>query len=248
LSKYKYAILIGLICIIFSFAVSGVNAKETTSIKVAEDAAVFEGRPDLNRGSADYLYVGVGCYKYGYASRTWLKFDLSTLPDGIVITKAELRIYFERIVSWGDGAPGGISLYFSSDDTWSETMITWNNQPSLSFTGGLVTTIPQNLYDGWVSFDVTSYVAGQYSEDKVTSWCLCAANEEGEGRNFNTADSKERSSTHAPYLYVEYETGPQFVIPITPYGTAAIIATAVTAFSAVVLLSKRKTSRYSAPH
>ena len=222
-------------------------AQEAMTIDApTDDASVFEARPDLNRGGADYLYVGVGPYStYGYPARTWVKFDLSSIPSGVTITKAELRLHFESIISYGGGAPGGMEVHFSSDDTWEETVITWNNQPSFGATP--TDTVPQSKYDGWVSFDVTSDVASEYGGDKVVSWCLRAVNEEeGGGKNFNTADSDERSRTYGPYLYIEYETAP--TIPEVPFDTATTIALAALAFSTVVFLSKRNPLRHLTPH
>ena len=228
-----------------SLSISGAYAQETLTIDApTDDSSVFEARPDLNRGDADYLYVGVGPYStYGYPARTWVKFDLSSIPDGVVITKAELRLYFEW--SWGSGAPGGIEVHFSSDDTWNEMEITWNNQPS--FEGTPTDMVPQfDATNCWVSFDVTSDVISEYSGDKVVSWCLCAVNEEeGGGKNFNTADSKE-NPPNRPYLYIEYQTS-GFVIPEVPFGTATIIALAVLAFGTMVLLSKRRPLRHITP-
>ena len=238
--------LLSLICMV-SLSISRAYAQETMTIDApTDDSSVFEARPDLNRGGADYLYVGVGVYTSGYPARTWVKFGLSSIPDGVVITKAELRLHFESIVSYGNGAPGGMGVHFSSDDTWEETVITWNNQPSFESTPTF--TVSEGKYDGWVSFDVTSDVISEYSGDGVVSWCLCAVNEEGGGKNFNTADSDECSQTYGPYLYIEYQPAPEQVIPVVPFGTATIIALAVLAFGTMALLSKRNSLRHITSH
>jgi len=191
----------------------------------------------------------MGAYQpYNYdKDRTWIKFDLSSIPDGVVITKAELWLHFEyfsdQYTQMGDGAPGGIGVHFSLDDTWKEMEITWNNQPSFNATP--TCTVPQDKYNGWVNFTVTNDVIREYGGDKVVSWCLCAVNEEGGGRNFNAADPRETSN--GPYLYIEYERAPGFVIPEVPFGTATIIALAVLAFGTMVLLSKRSPLRHITP-
>ena len=237
---YKYVVLLFLVCIAITPLSSRVYALETTTISVTADSSVFSGKPDLNRGSADYLYVGETTHYPSTKSiaRTWLKFDLSSLPEDIVITKAELWVYFEQYQ--GDGAAGGIAVYFSSDDTWAETGITWNNQPS--FEGSASDAIPQFTgWNQWKKFNVTTDVQNEYAGDKVVSWCLRAVNEPDSpttGWDNNVADSKEGSTQYAPYLYIEYEITPQFVIPLIPFGTAVAVALGLLAFG-IIMLSKR---------
>ena len=55
-----------------------------------------------------------------------------------------------------------------SSDSWTESNLTWRNQPA---TGATLSC--QNVAaTGWISFDVTSFVSGELTGDKVVSLTL----------------------------------------------------------------------------
>jgi unsaturated chondroitin disaccharide hydrolase len=98
-----------------------------------------------------------------YDRRTFLRFDLSSIT-GTSISQAALKLYVTSLV---DGtAP--IAVFAVPSNSWTETGITWNNQPAF---GSLLvsTSLPTT---GWTSFDVTSFVNSQLASDKKVSLML----------------------------------------------------------------------------
>lgn len=89
-------------------------------------------QPPINKnyGDADFLYVGAH-YNTGQSDprnkRTLLRFDLNglTVPEGCTISGATLELYMTK----APGQPRTYDLYFVDDDTWGETVVTWNTQP-----------------------------------------------------------------------------------------------------------------------
>ncbi|PYV40181.1 MAG: hypothetical protein DMG06_20985, partial [Acidobacteria bacterium] len=98
-----------------------------------------------------------------YDRRTFLLFDLSSFSSASV-SSAILKLY---VTSLMDGtAP--IAVFAVTSDSWTETGITWNNQPA--FGSQVVSTSLSTT--GWASFDVTSFVNSQLASDKKVSLML----------------------------------------------------------------------------
>ncbi|MCK4484981.1 MAG: DNRLRE domain-containing protein, partial [Candidatus Thorarchaeota archaeon] len=105
-------------------------------IPVLEEEGVANSTPDTNyhgnihRGG---LFVGLEPNE-DLVTRGWLKFDLAHVPKEVAIQSATLYAHLnDEYLDWDDeDAP--IGVYYSPDSTWSETTITWNNQPSLEDT------------------------------------------------------------------------------------------------------------------
>ncbi|MDF1540645.1 MAG: DNRLRE domain-containing protein, partial [Candidatus Thorarchaeota archaeon] len=97
-------------------------------INVFEDESVSSNNTDTNYdGNYAYGGVWVGLEDTDGWARSWLKYDLSHLQNGIGIVSATLNLY--SVHEWNDTTGAPIGIYFSSNDTWTEDTITWNNQP-----------------------------------------------------------------------------------------------------------------------
>ena len=92
------------------------------------DAFTLSSSPSTNYGANTILQVSKGQYNR-YA---WVKFDLSAIPGDAIIDWAEFSLTeFETYCPDISSFP--ISLYIGSN-SWTETSITWNNQPSVEST------------------------------------------------------------------------------------------------------------------
>jgi len=152
-----------------------------------------------NNGTWTSMYVG----RYSdSAERGYVKFDLSSIPWS-EITGAKLWLDVYRAENGG----ANVQVERVDDDSWTESGITWNNQPDR--TGLLVgpQLVNENFkWFSWTSSDFLSFVAGEYTGDGVVSLALIDTEEDGPTNNsyarFNT---KEYSSTYAPMLEVTYK-------------------------------------------
>jgi len=93
-------------------------------LPVIEDAYVMSNHPTANFGAADEVIVDQG------TTETYLKFDLSTLPEGILIRGLKLKAVASESTDFG--GTGDVGVYFSPDDSWSESWITYNRKPRFS--------------------------------------------------------------------------------------------------------------------
>ncbi len=110
-----------------------------------DDAYVLSRNPAVT-GNGGTFNIGVTAVS-GF-QRTFLKFDLSSYAS---IESATLNLYAYTVTGAYDVLPV-ISAY-STSNSWSETSVTWNNQPAYS--GSPVnTTLGRNA--GWYTWDVTS--------------------------------------------------------------------------------------------
>jgi len=134
-------------------------AASTTLYPVA-DAWVNYWLPNNNYGTANQLEVGSEeCpgQEFPDRGRALLRFDLSAIPPGQVIQSASLQLYLRYVQSGsGSAATNRIGLHRVAA-SWTETGVTWNNQPGHSATAYATTDV--GLTTGtWYSWDATQLV------------------------------------------------------------------------------------------
>ena len=129
-----FLLLLNLVFASLSFALN---------LSPTDDAYVLSRNPTIG-GNGGSFSIGTTATS-GYV-RTFLKFDLTTYPS---IESATLWLY-NFYGATGTAVTVGA---YSASNTWSETTVTWNNQPSYS--GSPVNTA-LGTRSGWFSWDVTS--------------------------------------------------------------------------------------------
>jgi len=97
----------------------------TITIVGSKDAHVRENTPDTNYDSI-YLYIQKDTAS-GWIRRSFIEFDLSTLLD-VPLEFINTVILQIRVLDVSD--PITIDLQRIDNDTWTETGVTWNNQPT----------------------------------------------------------------------------------------------------------------------
>jgi PKD repeat protein len=133
-----------------------------------DDARIEQIEPEKNFGTLVELKVRS---KNNENKRTFIKFDLSSIPQNVTIHQALLQLYLID-------APGSSRVYeiYRVLENWEERSITWNNQPqnittiptdSISYGGS---GVPKNV---WLSWNVTSDVIYFYNnQDQNFGWLI----------------------------------------------------------------------------
>ena len=113
------------------------------------DSYVDSSNPNQNNGSISSFFVG----RFGEDSifEGFVKFDLTSIPDGINIESATLRLYC-YMLSENDQL-----LVWLPDASWSESAITWNNRPRPDLNAGYSMFDPLGSGQTW-EIDVTDLV------------------------------------------------------------------------------------------
>ncbi len=175
----------------------------TVTISPSDDSYVSSADNMENYGISNYMIVGEwdGASPYGIC-RSYLMFDLSSIPAGQVITSAELHINCKEIYS----APVLTGAHFLSDDTWTEYNITWYNAPT-GFNSSATDT--QTLAVGDNSWNVTSDAQNTYTGDGTYSVVMKLPTEAASAKGAWLHSKEYTEQSKHPYLEVEYENAPE---------------------------------------
>lgn len=144
-----------------SLTVSNANGSNTTTqvinavvapvtVTAAADSYVRSNAATTNYGTTTTIqgYRTTGRNSATY--QPYVRFSVGSLPA--LPVSAKLRLY----VTDSSSATG--ALYQAANATWSETGITWNNQPGT--TGAQLAATQNAPLNQWVEFDVTPVVTG----------------------------------------------------------------------------------------
>ncbi|HVL24140.1 MAG TPA: DNRLRE domain-containing protein, partial [Thermomicrobiales bacterium] len=108
------------------------------------DAMVQQANPDTNLGTSTLLRADKSPLETSF-----LRFDVQGATEPI--SRAVLRLWVR------DDTTDGPAVHGSSDVTWDELAITWNNQPAA---GPPVADIGAATAGHWIEYDVSSLVTG----------------------------------------------------------------------------------------
>jgi len=121
-----------------------------------KDSEVDNANPSTNWGTYTYITVN---WSGSYTSRGLLEFDLSSI-NGATVNSASLELY-----NWANN-PNRVYEIHRITATWSESTVTWNNQPafdaavagSTNVTGsGTFTFTITSLVQSWLNGTYTNY-------------------------------------------------------------------------------------------
>ncbi|RLG81320.1 MAG: hypothetical protein DRO09_02110, partial [Thermoprotei archaeon] len=182
---------------IYASAMSA-NDPSTTISPPTDDSYVSEYSPDDNYGSNNELSIQD---RDGVTNRVFIRFDLSSLPSEATILLANVRLYYYSY--YQDNPSGKQTDIHRVLESWDESTITWNNQPSYASVATSSTDMPSSY--GWVEWNVTDDVQGMVDGTYDNyGWCI-KFHTEGLSSGYSQAlfYSKEYDG-YDPELYVEY--------------------------------------------
>ena len=142
----KLITILGMLISTLTFSQTTINIEPPTN-----DAYIYAGNPNDNYGSSPNLAVG---YAGGSEMRMLIKWDLSSLPNCINVTDAQIRLYQTTTNS------SITTDIYRINCSWSQTSVTWNNQPctlgwygsqTFSSTSGVKYVPATNLVNDWLA-------------------------------------------------------------------------------------------------
>src|SRR6478609_6080853 len=132
------------------------------------DASCNSLYPDFNRGADARIHTTAWTFSGSYGrARTFLNFDLSSIPANSTIIKAELTLYADTTNNYN--ASRGHSTYSGSNSwkikriisDWRENTITWNTRPNYDDVGAI--SMPESTSgDETYVVDITTFISDQY--------------------------------------------------------------------------------------
>ena len=141
--------------VVLSQTMEGNTINTVVEIPVAQDTYITSKLPNNNWCTSNFLRVGYAQSPDNYgAVRTFLRFDLSSIPTDAVINSARFRIYQNTATPAGDSDMRFESRHLLSD--WNECQVTWNNhQPQW---GGVISSTWVGTTIGWLETDASQLV------------------------------------------------------------------------------------------
>ncbi|MGK5512225.1 DNRLRE domain-containing protein [Brevibacillus formosus] len=154
-----------------------------------KDAMVSENNPNTNYGTVPSM--NVGSYGTGARNRSFLSFDLGLVPNNAVISNATLTLY-------GSGSPCWVQVR-KVTSSWSESIITWGNQPTFS-----VNAYDEESIDRLQerSFDISTLVQEWVNGSSPNYGIALVSRNEFSTDVANFAPSDD--STNPPRLIIDY--------------------------------------------
>ena len=195
--RAAYALILAwLLLILLSPIFLDVSASSTsTTLNPSADTYVVGDQGDSNYGSDEFFKIG---HFSDHDYWVYIRFDLSSIPEGAAIISAKLKIY----QYYQSSASGNLAVYRVTGD-WSEEDITWNNKPSNADTASDTISTPTSS-NVWVEFDVTDDVQG-FVDGSYSNYGWVIKPEGWSGNGYAAYRSKEySSSSYHPQLIVEY--------------------------------------------
>lgn len=195
----------------FSAETASLGRPAEMRIGIFEDEAVVESYPDTNYIANDVRGgLWVGYEPIDGITRSWLKFDLGHIPKEIGKISATLNVFLIDEFAIDD-LP--IGVYYSSNDTWTESTITWNLQPAFDLSPLDIIDSPSGqdmfIIGNWYSWDVTTAFNDALNNDKMLSLVMKQIDEGATTETWNyflDEDFDVTTAFNASYISVEYTT------------------------------------------
>ncbi len=218
-----------------AFVVPAMAANET--FPADADAQIRWGDlpGNTNYGTQTSLYIRESGNPLGSSAgtlyRCLIHFDLSSIPEGAMIESATLYGYmYDRA---GDREVGAYRV----TDTWNESSVTWNTQPSVN-TQPTSSIDPGSTANTWICWNVTQDVQAYADITANYGWMLAFTNESATStlQKVQMGSREYSESTQRPYLNVTYTIPPLVLttIEVSP-ATASVAVNATKQFNATAL-------------
>jgi hypothetical protein len=163
----------------------------SATVGADRDSWVLQSSSGSNFGTDSVLKVNS---KSGNGnSRALVRFGLPSIPAGCQVTGARLRLYAGSYVA------GRTLQALRLNGSWTETAVTWANQPA---TTGLAATAPSRSSAGYLEWTVTGQVQSMYSI--ANHGFLIRDSAENGGGLEQTFHSREKAPDNPPQLVVTY--------------------------------------------
>lgn len=165
------------------------------TLPATADSYVASNATTTNYGTATQILTKTG----SPTRKVFAKFDTSSIAAGLTIDSATLTYY--GYLSGSDALPSvDVNCYAVSDNSWTETGVTWANQPTLGAVQGSADHA-DNTVPRFLAWNATTFVRSQRTASINTiSLALVNATTSQQNTYFNSREM----STNVPGLTVYF--------------------------------------------
>lgn len=203
--------------IAFLLMVSLVKAQTTIDINCSADANFgYNGTNSMNSngGSAlfnqSFIQPGTAPSTFN-GGRSVLLFDLSSIPQNVIIQSATLDLYgygpcgAGQVTSVGNYGTNPCSVSRVTS-TWTEMGVTWNTQPTFDTTDQAILPVSTNAYENYLGTDVTQMVQAMYANQSANfGFMLHQVNESLPANGMIFCSREFGNVANHPVLHVQYK-------------------------------------------
>jgi hypothetical protein len=163
-----------------------------------KDTYVYEDDPTENHGDSSWVYAGVDVSS---TCRAYLQFSLASLPADIVIVNARVSLTYVA-----SDMPAAIAVgAYPVLGAWTETGVTWNNQPVFATTPEYTYNVPTAVSGNFIYWSITNMVEGWYSGSLANYGLLLKSVSESNGDGWAGFSSSDWfTATARPKLTISY--------------------------------------------
>ena len=141
-------------------------------------------------------------------ARALIRFDLSNIPDGAIITSATLSLYYAHSDGNGDHRYqwGSNSCKLQRvTSPWDEHTVTWNTQPSVSSTNQVILPASTTETQDYPDINVTKLIQDIIADQSKNYGMMLRLQTEEIYRQLIFASSDHPDATKHPKLVVKYK-------------------------------------------
>lgn len=191
-----------------------VVAQTSVTITSIDDAMLYNNTHSSQSQSRDVNYgshIRISAVAWTYSGapsyfRNMIRFDLSSVPTGAVIQSAVLYLYSDPTMASGANSNSGSNAFYLEKVTqsWAESTVTWNNQPSTT-TAGRVWTGPSSSSTENRQVDISTLVQGWVDDPSSNFGLKMILENEVYFSSRNYASSEHSNTLIRPKLVVTYD-------------------------------------------
>jgi len=210
--------------IVSTLSIRTVNAQAgQTTLKPSDDTYVDSNNPSLNYGGQNSLEISEwNVFSTHYDIMVWLKFNLSSVPNGAVVDGATLSLYTYVV-----GETFDVHAYSCSNNSWTELSLTYSNMPSYNTTSiDSVLVASVNLWYNWSVVDAVRNALNGNAKSVTIVMREPTLHSSATSVYF---DSKESPADYSPKLTIHWSNVPEFptsiVLPLFIIATLLALVT-----------------------
>jgi hypothetical protein len=248
-TEFIVVVLLGL-ALVCPLSIRTVNAQAgQTTLKVTDDTYVKSDSPNSNYGGLDDLMISD--YQSSghqiYERMTWLKFNLSSVPDGAVVDIATLQLHTSVVDEQYD-----IHAYPCSNNSWTELTLTYSNMPSYNTTSmdSVLVKTDSSWYNWSVVDSVRNALSGNPRVVTIVMYAPSSLHDFGSSVLFDSKESPTQFGIdYSPELTVHWSnTVPEFstTLLLPFFMTATLMAAVLYKCVKIVRYSAKKDRYYQA--
>ena len=227
----KLAIMLIFVLLLSSVIIVAYAQAGQVYLWTTDSTYVDSNYPNSNYAGQDFLQIK----NYQDKEIVWLKFNLSSVPEGAVVDNSTLSMYLS-LVNYLLPVSYNVHAYSCSDNSWNQSSLTYSNMPIYNTTS-MNSTLVSSM--GWYSWNVVDAVRDALNRN-TTAVTIVLFDPSPNSSNTTAAFQNFVSSSGSyPNLYIHWSS-----IAVPEFPTLLILPFFMIATLLAVAFYKKKTMQY----